>query len=92
LHSSPNYTRVIKSRRMRWARYVAHIGEMRKPKGKRLLVRTRRRWEDNIKMYLRESDLRCGLRLSGSGYGPVVGSCEHSKEPWGPVKGGEFLD
>jgi hypothetical protein len=47
LYASPNIIRVIKSRRIRWARYVAHIGQMRnaykivvgKPDGKRLLGR-----------------------------------------------------
>jgi len=29
LYSSPNFVRVIKSRRMRWAGYVAHMGEER---------------------------------------------------------------
>jgi len=54
--------RVVKSRRMRWAGHVARIGEGRgvhrvlvgKPEGKRQLGRPRRRWEDNIKMDLRE--------------------------------------
>jgi hypothetical protein len=53
---------MIKSRRMRWVRHVARIGEGRnvyrfsvgRPKGKRPLGRPRRRWEDNIKMDLRE--------------------------------------
>jgi hypothetical protein len=54
--------RVIKSRRMRWAGHVARRGEGRgvyrvlvgRPGGKRPLGRPRRRWEDNIKMDLRE--------------------------------------
>jgi hypothetical protein len=58
----PNIFRAIKSRRMRWARYVAHMGERRgvyrtlvgKPERKRQLGRHRRRWEDNIKMDLQE--------------------------------------
>jgi len=29
LYSAPNTVRVIKLRRMRWARYVAHLGERR---------------------------------------------------------------
>jgi hypothetical protein len=62
LHFSPNIVRVIKSRRMRWAGHVARMGEGRgvyrvlvgRPEGKRPLGRPRRRWEDNIKMDLRE--------------------------------------
>ena len=54
--------RVVKSRRMRWAGHVAHMGEDRgvqrvlvgKSEGKRPLGRPRRRWEDNIKMDLQE--------------------------------------
>jgi hypothetical protein len=34
----------------------------------------------------------CGLSSSGSGYGPVAGSCEHGNEPLVSIKGGEFLD
>jgi hypothetical protein len=49
LYSSPNIVRVIKSRRMRWAGHV--VG---RPESKRPLERPRRRWEDNIKMDLRE--------------------------------------
>jgi transposase len=53
---------MIKSRRMRWAGHVACMGEGRsvyrvlvgRPKGKRPLGRPRYRWEDNIKMGLRE--------------------------------------
>jgi hypothetical protein len=47
---------------MRWAGHVARIGEGRgvyrvlvgRPEGKRPLGRPRRRWEDNIKIDLRE--------------------------------------
>jgi hypothetical protein len=39
-----------------------------KPEGKRQLGRTRRRWEDNIKMYLQEVGMRgYGLDWAGSG-------------------------
>jgi hypothetical protein len=62
LYSSPNFVRVIKSRRMRWAGHVARMGEGRgvyrvlvgRPEVKRPLGRPRRKWEDNIKMDLRE--------------------------------------
>jgi hypothetical protein len=62
LYSSPNIVRVIISRRMRWAGHVARTGEGRgvyrvfvgRPEGKRPLGRPRRRWEDKIKMDLRE--------------------------------------
>jgi hypothetical protein len=62
VYSSPNIVRVIKSRRMRWAGHVTRTGEGRgvyrvlvgRPEGKRPLGRPRRRWEDNIKLDLRE--------------------------------------
>ena len=62
LYTLPNIVRVVKSRRMRWARHVARMGEGRgvhrvlvgKPEGKRPLGRPRRRLEDNIKMDLQE--------------------------------------
>jgi hypothetical protein len=62
LYSSPDIIRQIKSTRMRWAGHVARTEEGRnvyrvlvaKPEGKRPLERPRRRWEDGMKMYLRE--------------------------------------
>jgi hypothetical protein len=62
LYSSHNIVRVIKSRRMRWAGHLARMGEGRgvyrilvgRPEGKRPLGRPRHRWEDNIKLSLRE--------------------------------------
>jgi hypothetical protein len=62
LYSSPSIVRVIKARRVRWAGHVARMGEVRgaynilveRPEGRRPLGRPRRRWEDNIKMDLRE--------------------------------------
>ncbi|KAJ4426768.1 hypothetical protein ANN_26567 [Periplaneta americana] len=62
LYSSPDMIRNIKSRRLRWAGHVARMGESRnayrvlvgRPEGKRPLGRPRRRWEDNIKMDLRD--------------------------------------
>ena len=44
---------------MRWAGHVAPIGVGR-GEGKKLLGRPRRRWEDNIKMDLKEVGGGCG--------------------------------
>ncbi|KAJ4433756.1 hypothetical protein ANN_16068 [Periplaneta americana] len=62
LYSSADIIRNIKSRRLRWAGHVERMGEFRnayrvlvwRPEGKRSLGRPRPRWEDNIKMDLRE--------------------------------------
>jgi hypothetical protein len=77
LYSSPDTIRQVKSRRMRWAEHVAHMGEERKvykvlvgkPEVKRPLGRPMRRWEDGIRMDLRETGLGGGgcvdwIRLS----------------------------
>jgi hypothetical protein len=61
-NSSPNITKVIKSRNVRGAGHVVHMGEMRnsykililKSEWKRLLGRPGRRCEGNIKMDLKE--------------------------------------
>jgi hypothetical protein len=70
LYSSPYIIRQIKSRRMRLAGHVARVGEERnlcrvlvgKPEGKRPLGRPRRRWENEIKMDLRETRGGGGLK------------------------------
>jgi hypothetical protein len=62
LYPSLNTVRVIKLRRMRWAGEVARMGEGRgvhrilvwTSAGRRPLGRPRRRWENNIKLDLRE--------------------------------------
>jgi hypothetical protein len=61
LYSSPDIIRQIKSRRMSWAGHVVRRGEERKVQGfggeregKRPLGRPRRRWEDGMRMDLRE--------------------------------------
>jgi hypothetical protein len=58
LYCCPSLNRMIKSRRMGWARHVARMGEkmnayrilVGKSEGKRPLRRPRSRWVDNIKM------------------------------------------
>jgi hypothetical protein len=65
LYLSPDIIRQVKPRRMRWVGHVARMGEERKvykvlvgkPDGKRPLGRPRRRWEDGIRMDLREIGL-----------------------------------
>jgi hypothetical protein len=60
-YSSSSMTRIIEFR-MRWAEHVALMNEERnvyrllvgKPEGRRQLERPRHRWEDNIRMDLRE--------------------------------------
>jgi hypothetical protein len=62
LYSSPDIIRQIKLRHMRWAGHVARMGGERKvcrvlvgkPEGKRQLGRPKRKWEDGIRMDLRE--------------------------------------
>ena len=62
MYHSHNIVRVIKTRRLRWAGYVARMEEGRsafkiltgKLTGKRHLGKPRRRWEDNIRMDLKE--------------------------------------
>jgi hypothetical protein len=63
-----------------------------KPKGERQLERPRRRWEDNIKMNLRDVGWGHGLDRSDSGQGQVAGSSECGDEPSGSIKRGEFLE
>ena len=65
LYRSPNIVRVNKHRRLRWPVHVARMIEDRnafkiltyKPTGKILLGRRRRRWDDNIRMDLKEIDV-----------------------------------
>jgi hypothetical protein len=62
LYSSPSITRTMKSRTMRWSEHVGRPGQSRNAntvfvgtsEGSRLLRRLRSRWEDTIKMDLRE--------------------------------------
>ena len=69
LYRSPNIVRMIKSRRLRSAGHVDRVEESRsafrvltgKPTGYRLLRKPRCRWEDNIRMNLKE----IGINMRG---------------------------
>ena len=62
LYSSANIIGVIQSRRLEWTGHVACLVEsrgayrvlVRKPEGRRPLERPRCKWEDDIKIELRE--------------------------------------
>jgi hypothetical protein len=56
VYCSPIIVQVIKSKNMRWAGHVAHMGERRGvySEGKRPLWIPRHKWEDNIKIDLQE--------------------------------------
>jgi hypothetical protein len=71
---------------------VVRMGEERKvykvlvgkPEGRRPLGRPRRRWEDGVRMDLREIGLEGGgLDSTGSGQGQMAGCCEYGDEPSG---------
>ena len=94
LYSAPNIVRVIKSRRMGWARHVARMGEERgvcrvlvgKPEGKRPLGRPRRRWVDNIRMDLQEVGCghmdRIGLAQDRDRWRRLVSAAMNLRVPW----------
>jgi hypothetical protein len=92
LYSSPNITRQIKSRRMTCTGHVARMGEERKlyrvlvgkPKGKRPLGRPRSRWEDGIRMDLRETGWGSVEWVQfAHDKGSVASCCEYGHEPAG---------
>jgi hypothetical protein len=51
-----------------------------RPEGKRPLRRPRHRWEDNIKMDLRE------IGINGANWIQLAGLCEHGNEPLGSIR------
>jgi hypothetical protein len=71
LYSTPNTVWVIKSRQMKWAGYVACMGERRgvyrvlvgRPERQRPLERPRPRREDNIEMDLQAMGCGCVGRI-----------------------------
>jgi hypothetical protein len=89
VYSSTNVFKVINSRRIRLAGYVAFRGVMKnmckilggRLEGKGSFGRPRYRWDEI-----------CGLASPGPGLGPAVGCCEYDNKPLGPIKGRDFLD
>ena len=77
--------RVIKYRRLRWAVHLARMEEGKsafktlsgKPTGRRPLGRPRRRWEDSIKMDLKEIVLIRGIGLIRLRVGIIEGPMRH---------------
>jgi hypothetical protein len=67
LYSFPSIIRMVKSMRIRWAGYIARMGErmnayrilVGNPEGRKPLGRPRRRWMDNIKMDVRKLGWDC---------------------------------
>ena len=62
VYFTPDTVRMMKSRGLRWERHIARMGPMRnacnilvvQPEKKRPLGISRRRWEDNIKLNVKE--------------------------------------
>ena len=96
LYSSPNIIRSLKSRRLRWAGHLPCMEQSRnayrvlvgKPEGKRPLGRPRGRWENNIKMDLREvsCDLGDWIGLAEDRDQSMVGLCKGGNESPGSLK------
>jgi hypothetical protein len=59
-------------------------GLVEKTEGNRQFARPRRRWENNIKLDLREIAYE---GVGGLKWDLVAGSCEHGNEPSGSIKG-----
>jgi hypothetical protein len=64
---------------------------VRKPEGRRPLEGPRHRWEDNIKMDLREFGWGAQTGLIWLRIGTGAGCCVCGDEPSGSIKCGEFL-
>ena len=97
MYFSPNIFRNLKSRRLRWVGLVARMEQLRyayrvlvgKPEGKKPLGRPRRRWEDNIKMDLREVGCDPGdwiaLAEDRNHWRAYVGAVMNLRVPWKPI-------
>ena len=74
MYRPPNIVRVIKSRRLKWTGHVVRMEEGRSsfkiltgtPGGKRPLGRPGRRWEDNIRMGLKEMGINTRNRVDST--------------------------
>jgi hypothetical protein len=68
-----------------------HVLTEKKIKGKRLLGKPRRIWENNIKTDL-SMVWECRPELPVSGHGLMMAYCEYGNDSWGSVNVGEYLD
>jgi len=63
-----------------------------KPEGKRPLGKPKHRWEDNIRTDLRVTGWELVDWIMSQDKGLVADPCKYSNEPFGSIKGREFLD
>jgi hypothetical protein len=100
LYSLPSIVWVVKSRRMRWASHVSHMGKERgvhrvlvgKPEGKSQLGRPRHRWRIISRWDLQEVGLGCGDWIeSAQDRDRWRALASTVKNLWVPYKCGEFL-
>jgi hypothetical protein len=71
-----------KSMHGRYKKCVQHFGW--KPEGKRPLGKPGNKWQNNIKMDIKET--MCRVDSQGTIQGKVAGFCEYGNEPWGSIK------
>jgi hypothetical protein len=60
------------------------------PEGKRQLERPRRRWEDNVKVYLNQFHMRVWIGFVWLMIMVQWRCCEHGNESLGSIIGGEY--
>jgi hypothetical protein len=89
------------ARRMRWVACVERMGDIirnaynifvGKPEGKRALGIPRRRWDDNIRMDLRETGWEGMEWMHLAQVETSGGLCEYGNVPSDSIKGKEFLE